>query len=108
MPRVTFEVESTAEPILIVSTRDAEGRPISQQVDLRPVDAGRRTGSITVANRQTHTLTWICTGNPGTQYKITLEPRNRVTLRRSRNPIESRIATTRLMTTGSDQFEVEP
>lgn len=26
MPRVTFEVESTAEPLLIVSTRDAGGR----------------------------------------------------------------------------------
>lgn len=108
MPRVTFEVESTAEPLLIVSTRDAGGRPSNQRVDLSPAGAERRTGSVTVPSDQTHFLTWIFTGNPGAKYKITLGPESKVTLRQSKNPIESSIATTRPMTTGSDQFEVRP
>jgi hypothetical protein len=108
MPQVTFDVESAAEPLLIVSTQDAGGHPTNHQVDLEPVGAERRTGSITVPSSQNHFLTWIFTGNPGTKYKITLEPKDKIALKRSDNPIESSIATSRFMGTGSDQFEVVP
>lgn len=108
MPKVTFEVESKAEPLLIVSTQDAEGRPTNQPVDLRPVDGEKRKGSITVSSNQTHFLTWIFVGNPGTKFKIALEPQGKITLKRSKNPIESSIATTRPATSGSDRFEVTP
>lgn len=108
MPKVTFEVESEAEPLLIVSTRDAAGQPVNHMVDLKPAGATTRTGSLTVPSNQTQFLTWIFTGNPGTKYKITLSPQAKVTIKRSKNPIQSGIATTRFMGSGSDQFEVMP
>lgn len=111
MPKVTFEVESEAEPLLIVSARDAGGHLTNQQVDLIPVDAAKpekRRGSVTVTSNQLHLLTWIFVGSPGAKYKITLEPKEKITLKRSKNPIESNIATTRTATSGSDQFEVAP
>ena len=106
MPNVSFEVESEAEPLLIVSTRDAAGRPINQLVGLSPAGAVKRQGSLDVSSNQIHFLTWIFTGTPGTDYKITLSPQAK--LKRLKSPIESSIATTRLMTSGSDRFEVTP
>ena len=108
MPKVTFEVESEAEPLLIVSTQDAAGKPVNQIVDLKPAGASTRTGSLTVPSNQTQFLTWIFTGSPGTKYKITLSPQAKITLKRSDNPIVSSIATTHLTTSGSDRFEVAP
>jgi hypothetical protein len=108
MPKVTFEVESEAEPLLIVSARDAAGQPVNRLVDLMPAGATKRTGSLTVSSNQTQFLNWIFVGNPGTKYKITLTPQAKVKIRRSKNPIESSIATTRPVASGSDQFEVVP
>ena len=108
MPKVTFEVESEAEPLLIVSERDAAGQPVNRLVNLGPAGATKRTGSLTVPSNQTQFLTWIFTGSPGTRYKITLTPQAKITFGRVKNPIESSIATTRFMTSGSDRFEVAP
>jgi hypothetical protein len=108
MRKVTFEVESEAEPLLIVSTRDAAGQPVNQVVDLKPAGATKRTGSPNLSTDQPHFLTWIFTGNPGTKYKITLEPKEKIKLKRSKNPIESSISTSRFMASGSDRFEVAP
>lgn len=68
MPKVTFEVESEAEPLLIVSARDAGGKTVSRTVDLKPAGATKRTGSLDVPSGQTQFLNWIFTSNPGTKY----------------------------------------
>jgi len=108
MPKVTFEVESEAEPLLILSERDSAGQPVNRLVDLKPAGATKRTGNLTVPSNQAQFLTWIFTGSPGAKYKITLTSQTKITFGRVKNPIESSIATTRFMTSGSDRFEVAP
>lgn len=106
MPKVSFEVESDAEPLLIVSM-EGVGTPTNQVVQLTPAGEAKRKGSVTVPSGKTVFLMWIFTGSPGTKFKITIGPQDKITLKRSKNPIESAISTSRPVNNGSDQFEVK-
>ena len=97
-------LESDAEPLLIVSRQGSPNRT----VDLQPAGAANRTGSLTIPSNQKHGLTWIFVGSPGAKFKITLTPKDKVTITRSSNPIESSISTQRTFNSGSDLFEVAP
>ena len=105
MPKIAFEVDSKAEPLLIVSTNKS-GSLSNEPVDLQPEGAEKRKGEITLSAGTKGFLTWIFTGSPGAAYSISIKPEARVKLGRASNPIESSIATHRPATSGSDTMEI--
>ena len=107
MPKVTFETDSDAEPLLIVSRHEPAGA-VNERVNLQPAGVKVRSGSVIVPANEKVVLTWIFVGSPGTKFKITLKPKEKITLTRADNPIESSISTHRTVNSGSDQFEVKP
>jgi hypothetical protein len=107
MPKITFEVESDAEPLLIVSMEGAR-TPTNEVIKLTPAGSAKRKGDITVPSDKPVFLMWIFTGSPGKKFKIEIGPKDKIKLKRSNNPIESSISTSRPVNSGSDQFEVKP
>ncbi|MCB1035472.1 MAG: hypothetical protein KDD47_16740 [Acidobacteria bacterium] len=103
MAKITFTTESAAEPLLVVTQNG-----VNTTLDLRPAGAEKRTATHEVAAGTSALLTWIFGGNPGTKYKITLDPKAKITLSRGKNPIESSISTQRFFGQGSVMFEVAP
>lgn len=91
MATVSFEVETKAEPLLVLSRKGAK----NTTVQLAPAGAEKRKGTAEAAVGEKVLLTCIFAGAPGTKYKVTLGPKEKLEVRGS-NPIESAIATSEL------------
>ncbi|HLA64438.1 MAG TPA: hypothetical protein VK610_08410 [Rhodothermales bacterium] len=91
---VTVEVETTARSIIMVGL---DGVPVRDE-----------QGVFEIAPNEEHVLFWQITGNPGTEYKITVTAQGGTLLMRGPNPIELAISGDAFMSGGHQSFSVKP
>jgi hypothetical protein len=100
MTTVTFEVETEAEPLLVL-IRDAS---LNEVIALKPAGGKKRTGTADVAPGKEALLYCIFAGSPGTKFKVTLSPKEKLKVTGS-NPIDSTISS-QPPSTARRRFEV--
>ena len=91
METIRFDIETEADPLLVLSHEHSE-RAI--QVGLTPTGPGKFTGLAPVPANTKIFGTALFVGNPGTKYAVTVKPKNKVT-GLNPNPQKSAISTSR-------------